>query len=828
MAKPQTYPPLPQGFTEVPDASQPEQAKPPIPTGMTEISDIVGPKSPDQRDTVIPYDEYRREFQKRFNRGATFDDLNNYTIQVSGQPLPDNSLKPWLRMRDDPKNKGKKIVVEVAPPGTPPASAGERFVMGFFRGGQHVLEGGAQLALNAGGEVAKNAVGPGIASNVVDSVSRGAQSNLHEYSQNMDDVNVSGTAGRRGVVAGEVAGTAAIPMGEAGAVGKGVLALRAGEGAIPLARAGARLFGSGAATGAISGTEATPEAQDSKALLSGALTVLGVPLVEKLVAKVGVPLARKFYDRYSTGVGKQLFNADGTLNVAGNVFKARLMHASPGIDPALVDEALLHIRDTNPTRLPADKSVVPSAIAAKEKVPLTTGMVTQDAKKMQDFASTATGARGLKSSQDKALSIDSNIDNAIINNVKDVKGTDIGSTQAADLVSSSVGKAKIAAQNAKNALYEPVNKSSERIVKPTALLSVRDDVVGSIGESGFRTLRKVEPATAAYIDELSELGRKKVLPFGDIWSLSKRVSETARKPDSSGAIRELSKKLRGFIDNASPELFESGDRGVFDQLKKANAANRDYKVKFSPQPKMGLPDNAGKKVQAIASMFENPEAYDAGKVENMIYGQAKGIGNKETLSTVRRLIKAAPDTVNPLRAIAVNRVVDQMTDTVAKASGNAAINPAATVKALSNVVDQHSRLLKTLGATEADIRTLRNNAYLAALKIPAQGARGKGSSMTNRALADNFKGFLTKSLLRALPMAGLATEGGGMHYAAGAALASGVGAGLTALKSSKVTKAALSTKTPVNELNKADKIFLNTIGKLTARAGAAQSGKGNN
>ena len=57
-------------------------------------------------------------------------------------------------------------------------------------------------------------------------------------------------------------------------------------------------------------------------------------------------------------------------------------------------------------------------------------------------------------------------------------------------------------------------------------------------------------------------------------------------------------------------------------------------------------------------------------------------------------------------------------------------------------------------------------------------------------------------------------------------LAGGIGAGLTALKSGKVTKAALSTKAPASEMNKADKIFLNTIGKLTARAGAAQSGKG--
>lgn len=776
----QKLPPLPAGFTydeETPsDTVANDNSRQSLPEGFT--YDEETPVPPKQ----VSDDEYEAEAQKIVRSGGTFDDLVNYQKSV-GRFNPDFDQSDIKGIIERGGREPFRFTRE--------RTGAENFARGAIRGNQQIFEGATQLGIRLADTLGLD-----------DATAARLQQELGQFAKERDASEVQGTGGAIGEFLGQLPITAAIPLGRFGEATN--LAGKAAN--------AAGLYATGAATAAVSGAEETAAEQDAKAVYGGALTLLGVPLIEKLAGKVSIAGVRKFADRYSQGVGKQFFK-DGKLTPAGRVFRTRLKHADPSIDDDILDMAMEQIRKENPKRLPDDKDVVNEYVSRAQGVPLTTGQKTRNAEQIQDLESAATGTRG-KAAQDQANEVIKAQDDAIKNNIAGIKGNRRTSAEAADRIGSEAATAKKAAQDRKNKLYEPLNQSSERLTRPSDLKSVRDSTIDDLGETGYRTLKKTEPEVSAYIDELSALSSKKQVSFGELWSLSKRVNKAYRKqfPEPSGTLEKLRNNLRKFIDEAPADAFESGERGVFDQLKKANAANREYREVYG-DVKGGRSARAVKDIiDAVEQKRATPEL-----IENAIFGQSKSLSSaqsKQAAVTIERLAKAAPGTRQMARDITINRLMDNMLDKGVEG----ALNPMQAKKAIDAAVNENMSLLKAIGLNKSEITSLKANAHLTALKLAPPGARARGSSATNR---EGFKKALGAVLQGSLRIAGVSA--GGVPGLVVAEVANAGAKGVGKVVQNRSTKRALSTKSAKEALDKTDKLTLKALGKTTRQAVASSS-----
>lgn len=756
--------------------------------------------------TLTP-EQYKSQLLEVVGSGASKADVAKFAAD-NGQQI--DNLDEVIRYRDTHRGAVSKEVLGL--PRDEDGNIATRFLEGAMRAPGQMVEGLAQLLIRGG-----NALG------LVDDVDANmAQEVLANRGEEKDAAQIRGTAGTIGNIAGEVATTAAVPMGRVATGGKLVkTALTVGKRAL-----------AGGAISGLSGAEATAGEQNTKAAVGAVLTPLMIPALEKVFAKVGGQVGNVYQRIAGNGVGKQLYDATGNLTRYGSVLHARLRAVNPNLPPNLIDDTLKQVARLNPRSVVEPQNLVAETLAAKEGVPLTAAMKTRDAKGIQDFESMQTGAVGTEAGQTAAIDRSGAIDKAITSNIRSV-----GNGEASDVasfgVASKLANREAAAKANVDALYKPLKESAEKIIA-APLKKVRADIYDDFGQGATDTLTDTAKGYLTRLNNLAsvkKLGKPGTIRFGDVWKLSRDLNaavKSANGPDTA-QLRTIKKHLDDFIGNAPGDIFENGTNGVFKQLKDANAANRVYRKTFNASDmavnagRRRIPDQAGRAVERVVALAkqsaQDNEPLATSAIENAVFGQAKALdssGSKQAVSTIRRILKAAPDTQPHLKAITVNRIVGQMEQGLFEKS----LKPEAAQTVIKQAVEGNRGLLEAAGFSSADITRLQTNAYLASLKIAPAGARARGSSATNRglgskALAQGFR----RALSAAVGVGGFAS-GGTLGAAVGYAAAEGALAA-----GSKVAGARLAKRTLSSTVKKAADDAGTRIGRKVGAKVGAQSAR---
>lgn len=804
-------PPLPKGAEVVEDYTQStppaanDTSLPPPPKGAEVVEDYSAPQPAATTEPETPAPMERKAFDKeiinRIKRGDSKQDLLDFTANAGYGSIPNIDDIMDARKKKLPLT-GKVVHADDAP-------------SLHVRVG-HALDtlahGGALPAVIAGGLRAPVRLAEGLGQ--IESRLKGAltgdeaTARLEQFGLNQESGNIDAAMAKDnpnsgfatlGEFGADLAATWKLPLAAVTKFGK-----LANIGATVAKRAGV-----GGAMAAVEQSHATPEDQDT-AIVSGALlTPVMIPVTEKIFTKLGSKLGNAYAAVLGNGVGKNIFDATGNLTQYGSVLRARLKSINRDLPDELIDDSLKGIASINPKVMPADKAVVAEGLAHNEGVPLTGAQKSRNAKGIQDFESLQTGSVGTPQGQADAIQRNSDIDTAITSNIKSI-GSGSTSADASTNTATKLAKAHGKAQANVNALYEPLNKSAEKITKPEALKGVKDAIYDDFGQGATDTLSTTTKGYLNRLNNLAQQNKQKTasIRFGDVWKLSRDLNNAVRNAQGEDVaqLRTVKKHVDDFIQNASPDIFEKGSSGVFAQLKAANAANREFSRTFGQNNvklsagRTNVTDQAGKAVQKIIAHVkdatERGEDINPGLVENAIFGNAKALdsaSSKQAVNNINRLVKASPDVATHVKDITLNRIVSQMEDGLF----DKALKPQKAQTVIKQAVDNNRAILTAAGFTPKDITRLQTNAYLASLKIPPVGARAAGSSATNRGVAKSVAAAaFRRTLALALGAAGAHEGGTYAGIAAYGAAEAGLGAAKEVARSRLAAK-TLSSKVPL-------------------------------
>lgn len=660
-------------------------------------------------------------------------------------------------------------------------SSVSRFVKGALRAPMQMEEGLAQLVIRGAEKL-------GLVSEVDANM---AQYKLGGDTKRRDAKAINGTAGNIGNLTGQLVTTAAVPMGRVAKGGKVVsTALTAGRRAL-----------AGGGLAAITGAEMTPEEQNRKAVIAAVATPLMVPAMEKIIGVAGAKVGDLYNKITKNAVGKNIYGANGALTGYGRVLRARLRAVNRDLPDELIDDALTGLAGSKATRLPADKDIVATQLAKREKVPLTGAMKTRDSRGIQDFESMQAGSVGGEKGQKEALARSGNIDSAIIENVKS-----IGSGAKSDVAATNLGKgAKKAYDEAVahvDRMYEPLNRTMIRDVKKVA--EIGSKVRSKFGKGEYAT---VGGPARGYIDRINAISDSgEPVSFGDLWRLSKDINGDLRKATSND--KHYLGVVKSAVDDYFSDLAKGGSgitKAAAEQLKLANSTNRKFAKTFGDNPVRlraggNITDTAGKAVQKVighvTDAVERGEAPNPGVIENTIFGAGAALdsaGAKQAVNTIKRITKAAPATKQPIKDITVNRIVKQMEEGLYGKS----MKPEKTQTIIKQAVENNRPLLEAAGLSPKDITRLQTNAYLASLKVPAAGARQRGSSATNRGVGRRVAELAFRRALAAALGVGGATAGGPFAGILAYGAAEGALEAAKTVGASRLASKTLSSKVPL-------------------------------
>jgi hypothetical protein len=812
-----SLPPLPKGAEVVEDYSAPQQAAapdtslPPLPKGAEVVQDYSAPQAAINSDTPVtdapPQQMERGAFDKelisRIKRGDSKQDITDFTATAGYGAIPNiNEVLAATRGKhklplsskvvhgdDGPSLHVRigKFLTNMSHSGALPALAA-----GVLRAPVELSEGMGQIESRVKGAVTGNDADARLEQFALNQESGKINEDMRKDNPN------SGFVGA-GEIAGNLAETYAMPLSAVTKYGK-----IANIGATIAKRAFA-----GGAMSAVGESHATPEEQDQAIVTGALLTPVMIPVTEKIFTALGAKLGNAYAAVLGNGVGKNIYDASGTLTPYGAVLRARLKSINRDTPDELIDDSLKGIASINPKVMPEDKSVVAEGLAHNENVPLTGAHKSRDAKGIQDFESLQAGSLGSPKGQADAIERNSAIDDSILGNIKSI-GTGSSSADASTNAATKLKQSFDKAKGKVDALYEPLNKSAEKITKPEALKAVRAAIYDDFGQGATDTL---SPTTKGYISRLNNLASQNKqgtasIRFGDVWKLSRDLNNAVRNAQGEDVaqLRTVKKHVDDFIKNASPDIFEKGSNGVFAQLKAANSANRDFSRTFGQNNvklsagRTSIPDQAGKAVQKIVGHVkdatERGEDINPALIETAIFGNGKALdsaGSKQAVNTITRLVKASPEVAPHIKDITVNRIVSQMEDGLF----NKSLKPQKAQTVIKQAVEGNRALLSAAGFTDKDITRLQTNAYLASLKIPPVGARAAGSSVTNRTVAKSIAAnAFRRTLALALGYAGGHEAGTLAGFAAYGAAEAGMGAAKE-LSRSRLAAKALSSKAPL-------------------------------
>lgn len=798
------FPPLPKGFQAPVEAPAPEAPAsndnadnggfPTLPQGFDAPQEQQAPvEATEEAPQQMPRKDFDKELVARIKRGDSKQDILDFTANAGYGTIPNiddviEGRKKKLRMTskvvhndDEPSFHVRvgKVLKNMSEGGALPAVAA-----GVLRAPVRIAEGLGQIESRVKGAMTGE-----------EGDARLEQFALNQESENIDkDIQNSGYGGfaTAGEIGADLAATWKLPLAAVQKYGK-----LANIGATVAKRAA---IGGGIA--AVDGAKATPEDQDMAIVTGALLTPAMIPVTEKIFTKLGAKLGNAFSSVLSSGVGKTIYDASGSLTAYGKVLRARLKSINRDLPDELIDDGLKGIAAINPKVMPQDSAVINEGLAANEKVPLTGAMKARDAKGIQDFESLKTGSIGSKSAQDQALARDSDIDTAITDNIKS-----IGSGATSADANANIGiKATQAYDNAAanvDKLYEPLNRTMIRDVKKVG--EIASNARAKFGKGSYSTLGA--PARG-YLDRVSALTDDGTpISFGELWKLSKDVNRDLRTATSND--RYQLGIIKQSIDKYFSDMATSGtgiSKAAAEQLKIANGANRQFSRTFGQNDVKlraggtAVTDQAGKAVQKIIGLTkdaaERGEQINPAQIETAIFGNAKALdsaGAKQAAITVQRLTKAVPDLAPHVKDVTLNRIVSQMEEGLYDKS----VKVGKTQSVIRQAVENNRPLLKAAGFTDKDITRLQTNAYLASLKVPPSGAAARGSSATNRGVAKKIAiAAFRRTLALALGAAG-AHEGGTfagiLAYGAGEAA---LGAA-EAANAARLARRTLSSKVPL-------------------------------
>lgn len=776
MATGDDFPALPAGFTAgAPSTPAPATAPvappsddfPALPSGFTAgtTSQPPAPIAPKLSD-----EDYNKQLVAKVRDvNNTKDDIAQFA-KDNGRGVPTN-LDEVMNFRDQHGGAVSDQVMTLPKAGS--TSAIENFIDGLARAPMRISEGIAPYVISV-------LHGAGL---INDTQAEVGQQALKQRTDLEDAKNIRGAAGTAGDILGEGGITSILPVGKGGSA-LTTIAKRAAVGGLVSGTSGA----SGSAGG-----------QLEKGAVGVVTAPLLIPIFERLSATLGGAIGSAYTKILSRGAGQQLIDeATGAFTKYGNVLRARLRSISPDIPDNFIDESLRGIAQTGNKTLPADKDIVNTGLAQAEGVPLTGGMKTRNVKQIQDLGSVATGAIGSKSDQNAANAVNQNIDSAIVGNVAK-NGTGQASADAADNVGLALHSNEAKSTAAVNALYQPLKDSAEKVAQPGMLKDLRNQIYDSFGQGGSDTLGA---AAKGYLNRLGSLAGDKKLRFGAIWDLSRSLNADVRNATGQdiAQLGQIKSQLDKFISTAPADFFENGSNGVFQQLKDANTAYAQHKALFGSDPltqgNSNFTDTAGKGVERVIALtkraVQDGEPIPSSSIEKTIFG-ASGLSKANNApGIVTSIIKAAPEAQPHIRDMVVNRLVDDITNTI---GGSTTLKQNAS-QTINDLVDKNRPLLTAAGFSDNEIESLQRNAYLASLKSPPVGAVARGSSVTNRAIASKTLRHVISTTLAA---AGLYSHG--VVGLLGGAAAEGAGAASERLLAAKAL--SLKTPTPLNATGKA-------------------------
>lgn len=796
-----TLPPLPAGAEVVQDyTAAPQTADP----QLAQVQSLRATKAKDET-------EYNGNLLELLhNTNSTKEDVAAYSA-LNGRKPPTN-IDKVLEFRDAHHGAVSDSIVKDQPTGGLRDLAEVQALEGAARAPIAMDEGLAQWVIRAANKA-------GIVSDVDANM---AQARLGYETKEKDAKYIRGTAGAVGNLAGDIGVGALTPLGKA----EGATAL------VALAKTIAKRALVGGLTASVAGgASETPDEQNSKAITGAILTPIMVPALEKVAGAIGNKAVQVYQQVLGRGIGKQLYDAAGNLTTYGNVLRSRLRSINPDLPEHIVDDSLKQLAVVNPKVLPIEKAIVPEMIAQKEGVDLTGAMKSRNAKGIQDFESMQAGSKGTKEGQQDALARSKEIDTSILDNVKDI-GKGATSADAGTNTAAKVSKAYNDAKADVDKLYSPLKDSAEKITKPEALKQVRNDILDEFGQGATDTLTST---AKGYLSRLSSLGSQNqkgnaTIRFGNVWKLSRDLNQSVRNAQGEDVaqLQVIKNKVDDFIANAPADIFEKGSNGVFAQLKQANSAYRALNKTFGQNNvsvsagRPALTDTAGKAVKKIIAhvkdVTDRGEDINPGLVDQTIFGSASKLdsaGAKQAANTITRLVKAAPNVADDVKAITLNRVIGQMEQGLYDKT----LAVGKTQTTLKGLMDNNKPLLKAAGFTDADVTRLERNAYLASLKAPPAGAAQRGSSATNRgaiksASAAAFRAALTVAL-----------AGAGEHTVGPIGLAAGFSGQALAKAIDHINAMRLSAKTLSSKVPLQPSVAGTRVGQKIGRVVGAQTAK---
>lgn len=765
------------------DASQSADGKTAILRMMTPI------ETRDALEHVNPLHGYNEELIRRLNDPQETEESVRQWAQTQGQDIP--NLSDIFEHRGEQTRFGSGSIHNATPTETQWHQVRERAIREaleargltadhttianiahgmFIRAPQRVIEGLAQLGLR--GVAAAGLIDEVDANMAVDMIGADAA---------ISDEAISRAPGASiGTVAGDAALTYGLPLGRVTRFG------RAANAASTIARR--------AAVGAVSGAlrpAANGDEQNINMVLGAVTTPLMIPIAERVFSYVGERGASAYMRIAGQGIGQRIRDANGQLTQFGQTLRRRLITSNPEVPEDLVDHTLDVIVRANPRTLPNERAIIPNALATDQNVPLTGGMRARDTGRIDAFEQSRQGQFGA-TPQANAEQRVRDIDESIINNVRDI-GDGRTSAQASEDLGHGLDSADRAGAARRDALYDTLKSSNERIIDPEAVAGINDDFVN--GLAGMGEADTLPPVVRGYMQRLRNLVDRgnarapargateagpgnRALPsptrrlpgatgpaepenvghirFGELWNLSREVNEAARSATGPDGVYlgRLRQSFNDFFANAPDEIFQSGSNGVAQTLREANSFNRAFMDTFAQRNARGrsgatITDKSGQAVERIVNqMRDRNNPPNLASVEEAVFGAARGMdtaGARQATSNIRRIVAAGgEDARQAIKALTVNRVVSQIVEGLTPQ----ALKTGKLQTVVDDIVNHNRAMLDAAGWSQADVTRLRVNAYLASLKVVPSGAGNptRSGRMARAAVGTIFRNRIAAAL----------------------------------------------------------------------------------